>query len=197
MPFFTSFFIKYAILLNLYKKSHPRVFSMHREVYYYVISLTSFVSSYHRNLVPRAMPVPRLGWHWLWGNGMICVSAYHLIGFYFNDNDNVLIEWAFQGLHFSCILTFSCWKLLNGTKTFLSTLHYRANEPLLEYYCCKLRQAHLWHLSVAVSINYTQLNTVHMSRIHLAKVNTISCPSGHPKDHLTTGWLRLWVTLCK
>ena len=68
-------------------------------------------------------------------------------------------------------------KLLNGIKTFLSTLHYQTNEPLLECYCCKLRQAHLSHLSVAVSINYTQLNTVHMSRIHLAKVNTISCPS--------------------
>ena len=27
-----------------------------------------------------------------------------------NINNNVLIEWALQGLHFSCILTFSCWK---------------------------------------------------------------------------------------
>ena len=27
-----------------------------------------------------------------------------------NINNNVLIEWAHQGLHFSCILTFSCWK---------------------------------------------------------------------------------------
>ena len=73
----------------------------------------------------------------------------------------------------------------SGTKTFSLTLHYRTNEPLLEYYRCKLRQAHLSHLSVAVSINYTQLNTVHMSRIHLAKVNTISCPSGHPNFKMT------------
>ena len=28
------------------------------------------------NLVPRAMPVRGLGWHWLWGNGMICVRFH-------------------------------------------------------------------------------------------------------------------------
>ena len=27
---------------------------------------------FSRNLVPRAMPVRGLGWHWLWGNGMNC-----------------------------------------------------------------------------------------------------------------------------
>ena len=98
--------------------------------------------------------------------------------------------------HFRVYISAASWyfhagKLLNGTKTFSLTLHCRTNEPLLEY-CCKLRQAHLSHLSVAVSINYTQLNTVHMSRIHLAKVNTISCPSGHPNFKMTiekTIWL--------
>ena len=107
-------------------------------------------------------------------------------------NNNVLIEWPLQGLHFSGILTFHAGKLLTGTKTFLSTLHYRTNEPLLEYYCCKLRQAHLSHLSATVSVNYTQLNTVHMTRIHLAKVNTTSCPSSHPNFKMTiekTIWL--------
>ena len=32
-----------------------------------------FVIASTRNLVPRAMPVRGLGWHWLWGNGMNCV----------------------------------------------------------------------------------------------------------------------------
>ena len=100
----------------------------------------------------------------------------------FNGHSRVYISAASWHFH--------AGKVHNGT--FLSTLHYRTNEPLLENYCCKLRQAHLSHLSVAVSINYTQLNTVHMSRIHLAKVNTISCPSGHPNFKMTikkTIWL--------
>ena len=35
-----------------------------------------FASLRERNLVPRAMPVRGLGWHWLWGNGMICVRFH-------------------------------------------------------------------------------------------------------------------------
>ena len=35
-------------------------------------AMTSSVIYYStdHNLVPRAMPVRGLGWHWLWGNGM-------------------------------------------------------------------------------------------------------------------------------
>ena len=31
------------------------------------------------NLVPRAMPVSGLGWHWLWENGMICVQQLGIL----------------------------------------------------------------------------------------------------------------------